>query len=94
LGILHGDGGPTASRFLMQLTADLTRAELRVAGMADCSALGAVLAGQLGLGLHRSLADITAAPRDEIVYHPTLPANQAASLHAGWLSAVRQVIAP
>lgn len=94
LGILHGDGGPTASRFLMQLTADITRAELRVAGMADCSALGAVLAGQLGLGLHRSLADITAAPRDEIVYHPTLPANQAASLHAGWLSAVRQVIAP
>ncbi|HEY4248674.1 MAG TPA: glycerol kinase GlpK [Lacunisphaera sp.] len=93
LGILHCDGGPTASRFLMQFTADLAQAELRVAGMPDCSALGAMLAGKLGLGLHRSLADVAAAPRDEIVYHPTLPADRAASLHAGWLSAVRQVIA-
>jgi len=94
LGILHGDGGPTASCFLMQLTADLTRAELRVAGMRDCSALGAVLAGQLGLGLHRSLADIAAARCDETVYLPALPARRVEALHAGWLLAVRQVIAP
>ena len=92
LGTLHCDGGPTASRFLMQFTADITRAELRLAGMPDCSALGAVLAGQLGLGLRQSLADIAATHRDEIVYLPTLPVERSASLHAGWLSAVRQVI--
>jgi glycerol kinase len=54
LRALHGDGGPTASEFLMQFTADVTGAELRVATLADCSPLGAVLAGQLGLGFRRS----------------------------------------
>jgi glycerol kinase len=56
LGRLHADGGPTTSAFLMQLTADLTGADLRVATMPDCSALGAVLAGRLGLGLTGSIA--------------------------------------
>ena len=94
LAALHGDGGPTASRFLMQLTADLAGTELRVATMPDCSPLGAVFAGQLGLGLRRSLTKPGGAPRSDMVYRPTLPPDRTATLYAGWQAAVRQVLAP
>ena len=77
----------------MQLTADLTGAELRVALMADCSPLGAVLAGQLGQGLRRSLADLASSPPNEIVYRPALAPERVAALYAGWQAAVRQTIA-
>lgn len=93
-GALHGDGGPTASKFLMQLTADLAGTELRVADMPDCSPLGAVLAGQLGLGLHGSPADLAALPRAETVYRPAAaPAAVARSIR-GWQQAVQQALLP
>ena len=89
---LHGDGGPTASNFLMQFTADLTGVELRVATMPDCSPLGAVLAGQLGLGVHPSIDSLAAAPREETVYRPTMAPERRAALYAGWQAAVRQAL--
>jgi glycerol kinase len=92
LGALHGDGGPTASRFLMQFTADLTGVELRVASMPDCSPLGAVLCGQLGLGVHGSIDSLAAAPREESVYRPTLSVANRGALYSGWQAAVRQVL--
>lgn len=91
---LHGDGGPTASRFLMQLTADLTGTELRVATMSDCSPLGAVLAGRRGLGHVRSLEELAALPRAEVVFRPVLGQAEVARLAAGWHHAVRQAILP
>lgn len=90
---LHADGGPTASRFLMQFTADLTGVGLRVPAMSDCSALGAVLAAQLGLGLHGSLDDLAGIPRDETVFRPAMSREQARHLRSGWNSAIRQVLA-
>jgi glycerol kinase len=93
LAALHGDGGPTASKFLMQFCADLCGVELRVATMPDCSPLGAVLAGQLGLGVRRDLAELAGSPREDLVYRPAMPAEQAATLFAGWQAAVRQVLA-
>jgi glycerol kinase len=91
LGTLQGDGGPTASAFLMQFTADLTGAELRVATMPDCSPLGAMLAGQLGLG-RRSMADLASMPHEKIVYQPSSETEQIRSLYAGWQNAVCQVV--
>lgn len=91
LRCLQADGGPTANRLLMQFTADLTRVELRVAASADCSPLGAAFAGMLGLGIHGSLADLAALPREETVFQPTMAESAAAELHAGWFAAVRQV---
>lgn len=92
LGAVHGDGGPTGSSFLMQFTADITGTELHVATMPDCSPLGAVLAGQLGLGVHPSLQALADIPREETVYRPAMPADRVARLYAGWLAAVRQVL--
>lgn len=92
LGVLHGDGGPTASQFLMQFTADLTGTELRVATMPDCSPLGAMLAGQLGLGIRRSLVELAQGPRDDVIYRPTLSRERTDALFAGWQAAVRRVL--
>lgn len=89
---LHGDGGPTASKFLMQFCADLCGVDLRVASMSDCSPLGAVLAGQLGLGLVASLEVVDEQARADLVYSPQLPASLVERLTDGWRRAVRQTI--
>jgi glycerol kinase len=92
LAALHADGGPTASRFLMQFCSDLAGVELRVAAVADCSPLGAMLAGQLGLGIHSSLETLANAPRDELIYRPTGSPERIQSDYAGWHGAVAQVL--
>ena len=89
---LHGDGGPTASAFLMQLCADLCSAELRVSAMPDCSPLGAVLAAQLGLGVAPTIEALAARPREEILYSPRLETAAVDRLSEGWRRAVRQVV--
>ncbi len=90
---LRGDGGPTANRFLMQFTADLVGIDLRIAAAAGGSAQGAALAGLLGLGRYKSLAELASATPDEVVYRPLRSADDAQRLYAGWLGAVRQVLA-
>lgn len=90
---LHGDGGPTANRLLMQFTADIAEVELRVAVAPDCSALGAAFAGMLGLGIHGSLAAIAAIPREDVVYRPSLSPELVRGRCEGWHRAVRQVLA-
>jgi glycerol kinase len=92
LRVLHADGGPTANPLLMQFTADLTGAEIRVASTSDGSALGAALAGMLGLGLSSSLAELAALPRAETVYLPTMDSHRMGLLYAGWQRAVRQTL--
>jgi glycerol kinase len=89
---LHGDGGPTASKFLMQFCADLCGVDLRVATMPDCSPLGAVLAGQLGSGVAPDLAALAARPQAETVYRPAAERAAVAHLTQGWNAAVRQVL--
>ncbi len=89
---LHGDGGSTASRFLMQFCADICGVELYVATMSDCSPLGAVLAGQLGLGVAASLGALAAQPREDVVYSPRLEAAEGNRLTEGWRRAVGRVI--
>ncbi|MEO7599839.1 MAG: glycerol kinase GlpK [Opitutus sp.] len=91
---LHGDGRPTTNRWLMQFTADVTRTELRVATMSNCSALGAALAGLLGLGVYPSLRALAELPRQETRYQPSMPAARAHTLFTGWQSAVRQILNP
>ena len=89
---LHGDGGTTANKFLMQFTADLTGVGLRVSTMSDCSPLGAALAGLLGMGVYRSLDEISALKTEEVIYQPSASPNQVKSLYTGWQSAVKQVL--
>jgi len=92
LASIHGDGGTTVSRFLMQFIADLTRVELQVASMSDCSPLGAALCGLLGCGHFQSAQDIAALPRWDAKYLPLLDSASVAALTQGWQKAVRRVL--
>lgn len=89
---LHADGGPTASAFLMQFTADLTGVELRVSTLADCSPLGAVFAARLGLGLFSFPAASSSLPRDERVFSPRHDDVARVRQTDGWCHAVRQTV--
>lgn len=92
LTAVAGDGGPTASAFLMQFTADVTGVDLRVSAVAECSALGAVLAGRFGRGEISTLAELDADTTGGTVYQPRRDPAEVAALHAGWQAAVRQAL--
>jgi glycerol kinase len=91
---IHADGGGSRNRFLMQFVADMTRLQVRAARLPELSALGAALAGGLGMGLYASLDTFQQLPLEFEDYQPVLPGEQAATLYAGWQHAVRQVLAP
>ncbi|WP_221028741.1 FGGY family carbohydrate kinase [Actomonas aquatica] len=92
LTAIAADGGPTVSAFLMQFTADMTQVELRVAAVAECSALGAVQAGRLGLGHLTALADLSGASKSGAVYRPERSETEGADMLAGWRQAVQQTL--
>ncbi len=89
---VHGDGGAVSNRFLMQFVADITRHHVRASTLPELSALGAVLSGTLGMGVHASLAALEALPQPFEDYAPAMDAEQAAQYYAGWQSAVRHVL--
>jgi glycerol kinase len=92
LDYVHGDGGAVSNRFLMQFVADITRTTVRASMLPELSALGAVLAGMLGMGVRESLAALEALPQAFADYAPQMDAAQAEAYYAGWLAAVRQVL--
>jgi glycerol kinase len=92
LEYVHGDGGAVSNRFLMQFVADITRTTVRAATLPELSALGAVLSGTLGMGVHGSLAALEALPQTFADYTPQMDAQQAEAYYAGWLAAVRKVL--
>lgn len=93
LKCLHGDGGPTVNRFLMQFCADITGVELRVANNPNLSALGAAWMGMLGLRIHGQLADLARLPQQELLYQAKADETTAKEWLRGWHSAVAQVLA-
>jgi len=89
---LHADGGPTRNEFLMQFTADVIGVELQVADVPESSALGAAVAGRLGLGQVGSLAELAAMARTTRTYRPQMNPGQVERLYAGWKDAVKRVL--
>ena len=89
---LHADGGPTRNQFLMQFTADVSRIRIEVAEVAESSAWGAALNGFLGLGVHQSLKDVSALPRQRASFNPTMSPAKSKQLHRQWLAAVERVL--
>ena len=92
LKTLHADGGPTRNKFLMQFTADMTRAEIKVAEVAESSAWGAALNGLLGLGIYKTLAELAALPQAQNLFQPKMKEAEVKRLHQGWLQAVERVL--
>jgi glycerol kinase len=92
LRALHADGGPTRNEFLMQFTADIAGVEIKVNDVAESSALGAMMAGLLGLGICGSLEDLFALPRETRSFHPALDTETVARWVDGWRAAVNRVL--
>jgi glycerol kinase len=90
--VLYADGGPTRNKFLMQFTADITGAELRVSEIAESSARGVAMAAMLGLGAVSSLDDLAALPRDVRTYRREMDTGKIEELYAGWKQAVKRVL--
>ena len=63
LRTINADGGATRNAFLMQFIADVTRLDVTVAQMPDCSSLGAAMAGAIGMGAYASLDELAVLPR-------------------------------
>ena len=92
LKCLNADGAPTRNHFLMQFTADLTRAELRASSVAESSAWGAAMNGLVGLGIYHSLEDLVKLPGSQKIFRPIMKPAEAARWHRGWTEAVRRVL--
>ncbi|HEX4343503.1 MAG TPA: glycerol kinase GlpK [Verrucomicrobiae bacterium] len=89
---IRADGGATANKFLMQFTADIAGVEVQVSDVAECSALGAVMAGTLGLGHVKSLNELAQFPVKTKVFRPRAKAADIKRFHDGWLAAVKRVL--
>lgn len=86
---VYGDGGMVNNRFLMQFVADMTRFTVRASSLPELSALGAVMAGMLGMGL---VSDFSGLPHLFDEYSPAMPPEQVEEYYAGWLAAVQRVL--
>lgn len=89
--MLHADGGPTRNNFLMQFTADITGAELVVCDVPDCSALGAAMAGMVGLGVVGTMAEFAGVRRGAVAFRRQMDADCVTRLVEGWNRAVERV---
>jgi glycerol kinase len=92
LTTLHADGGAVRNQFLVQFIADMTRTQVRASRVAELSALGAVFAGALGLGVYDSLADLEQITPDFVDYQPQMDPSQVDQYHVGWRTAVQRVL--
>jgi len=90
--VLNADGGPTRNTLLMQIIADITRLDISASNAPESSALGAAMAGMLGLGLVRSFNDLKNLPSPTEHYQPMLSESEATRLKVGWATAVQRVL--
>lgn len=87
LKALQVDGGVTSNKFLMQFQADMLGAPVRVAAMAETTALGAALLARHTLGL-----SVAPPAKGAVTYSPQMKKNQRDVLKKQWLAAVRRVL--
>ena len=92
LGVVNADGGPTKDAFLMQFTADILQIDIHVAEIPDCSALGAAMAGMLGIGIYDRLESLMQLPRNTNHFTPQMDASTLRQNVEGWHAAVARVL--
>ncbi|MBN2612610.1 MAG: glycerol kinase GlpK [Bacteroidales bacterium] len=82
------DGGPTRNRFLMQFQADMLNAPLTISNIEEASALGAALAGGLGIGLWKNTEKLEDLFTENTRVTPVMDTGQTEFLYEGWKNAV------
>jgi glycerol kinase len=87
---IHADGGAAANTFLMQFTADLIDAEVRISLITESSPLGAAMCGAIGTDV--ASLDQLKIPGTGRVYRREVSADTAEARYAGWKRAVQSVL--
>ena len=88
---LRVDGGPTRNRFLMQFQADMLNAPINRADIEEASAMGAVVMNGLARGVWATLDEVAALRTSDNRIEPKMTAEERASLHGGWIEAVKLI---
>lgn len=86
---LNVDGGAAKNNLLMQFQSDLLERELRRPKMIETTALGAVFAAGLGVGLWQNLSDIQRSWKFEKSFTPKMPASKREQFLKEWQRAMR-----
>jgi glycerol kinase len=86
---IKADGGASQNPFLMQTLADITGVEVRVAAIAETTALGAGFMAGLGAGLWNNQAELAALWQESAHYFPQQQAGGELRYRT-WLQAVER----
>lgn len=89
---LRVDGGPTDNKFLMQFQADMLKASVAKAAIAELSSMGSVYLAGLGIGIWSSMEEIKAIRKASEMYVPTMEEGLREKHYSGWKVAVKRVL--
>lgn len=87
---LRVDGGPTASRYLMQFQSDMTNAVVQVPELEELSGMGAAYAAGAAVGLYD--LDTIYERIQRLEYRSHMETDRRCTLYTGWKQAVRQTL--
>lgn len=89
---LRVDGGPTGNKFLMQFQADMLKANVAKAAIAELSSMGSVYLAGLGVGIWKSKEEIKALRKASEVYVPMMEEKLREKYYSGWKTAVKRIL--
>jgi glycerol kinase len=89
LAEIRVDGGPTRNHFLMQFQSDMLNAPITVSDIEEASALGAALAGGLGIGVWKNLKELEELYCCTNKILPLMSSTLLNKLYEGWEKAIK-----
>jgi glycerol kinase len=89
---LRVDGGATSNRFLMQFQADMLKANVAKASIAELSSMGSVYLAGLAAGIWRSKDEIKDLKQASESYLPQMENDLRDKYYDGWKTAVKRVL--
>jgi glycerol kinase len=76
----------------MQFQSDILNAPITISDIEEASALGAALAGGLGIGIWSSIEEIEKLYKTREKLQPIMAENKRIQLYDGWKNAVEQLM--
>jgi len=87
---LRVDGGPTASKYLMQFQSDIANAAVQVPDLQELSGMGAAYAAGMAVGMYDPASIY--GHIDRKAYVPAIDAGLRENLYSGWKNSVDQAL--
>ncbi|MBQ7545905.1 MAG: glycerol kinase GlpK [Clostridia bacterium] len=89
---LRVDGGASVSDIMMQIQADLIRAEVNRPKTVETTALGCAYMAGLATGFWQSMDELESVRQVERVFRPSMTQEKRDALYAGWKRAVQRAM--